>query len=494
MENNKNALEKKEIQKTIWSIAEDLRGGVSAWEFKEYIIGFLFYRYISENITYYINENEHKTNNLNFDYANLEDNVITDAIKESIIEEKGFFLYPSELFINVNKRAHNDENLNTTLGEIFKRIENSAKGHKSENDFIGLFDNINVNAKGLGVTVNERNKKLTQILNKIASMNLGSYADNSIDVFGDAYEYLISMYASGAGKTGQDYFTPQEVSEILARIAIQGKDFVRKVYDPACGSGSLLMQPIKLLGKDNIKQGIFGQEKEPTIYNLCRVNMFLHNIEYDKFSISQGDTLISPAHKDDEPFDVIVSNPPYSLKWEGDNNPLLINDERFAPAGVLAPKGKSDFAFIMHSLSWLSSDGTAAILCFPGIMYRGGDEQKIRKYLIDNNFIDAIIQLPSSLFFKTGIATTIMVLKKNKVDTNILFVDASNEFIKVVNSNKLTDENIKNIMTYYTNRENVRYVSTLAKYEDVKEKKYNLSVSNYVEKLEVKEKFGLSPS
>ena len=414
----KNTQERDELHRSIWKIADELRGAVDGWDFKQYVLGIMFYRYISENLTNYINKGEHEAGDKSFDYAKMSDEEALVA-KEGLIEEKGFFILPSELFCNVVNKCENDENLNETLEKVFNHIEESAKGSVSESDFAGLFDDIDVNSNKLGATVEKRNKKLASVLKNIAEMKL-SYGDNTIDAFGDAYEFLMSMYASNAGKSGGEFFTPQEVSELLTRLAVVGKIEVNKVYDPACGSGSLLLKALKVLGKENIKQGFFGQEKNITTYNLCRINMFLHDVDFDKFNIACEDTLIAPQHWDDEPFDVIVSNPPYSIKWEGDDNPLLINDSRFSPAGVLAPKGKADLAFIMHSLAWLSTNGVAAIVCFPGIMYRGGAEQKIRKYLIDNNYIDTVIQLPDNLFFGTSIATCIMVLKKSRPDTNVL--------------------------------------------------------------------------
>ena len=437
--------EREELHKAIWSIADDLRGSVDGWDFKQYILGIMFYRYISENITNYINEGERKAGDTSFDYAKLKDGE-AEPERANLVKEKGFFILPSELFVNVVKRARDDENLNETLEKIFNNIENSAKGAESEDDFSGLFDDIDVNSNKLGATVGKRNEKLVKILEGIAGINLGKYQDNQIDAFGDAYEFLMSMYASNAGKSGGEFYTPQEVSELLTRLAIVGKTSVNKVYDPACGSGSLLLKSAKILGKENVRNGFFGQEINLTTYNLCRINMFLHDIGYDKFNIACEDTLVSPQHWDDEPFEVIVSNPPYSIKWAGDDNAVLINDPRYSPAGVLAPKSKADFAFIMHSLSWLATNGTASIVCFPGILYRGGAEQKIRKYLIDNNFVDCIIQLSGNLFFGTPIATCIMVLKKSKKDNSTLFIDATNECVKVTNNNKLTDDNIDNIM------------------------------------------------
>ena len=485
-----NNREREELHKAIWSIADDLRGSVDGWDFKQYILGIMFYRYISENITNYINEGEKKAGNIDFDYALLKDEE-AETIRSEMVNEKGFFILPSELFYNVCKRAKNDENLNETLEKIFNNIENSAKGAESEDDFSGLFDDIDVNSNKLGSTVAKRNEKLVKILDGIASIKLGNYQDNNIDAFGDAYEFLMSMYASNAGKSGGEFYTPQEVSELLTKLAIVGKTSVNKVYDPACGSGSLLLKSAKILGKDNVRNGFFGQEINLTTYNLCRINMFLHDIDYDKFDIACEDTLTNPQHWDDEPFEVIVSNPPYSIKWAGDDNAVLINDPRYSPAGVLAPKSKADFAFIMHSLSWLATNGVASIVCFPGILYRGGAEQKIRKYLIDNNFIDCIIQLPDNLFFGTSIATCIMVLKKSKKDNSTLFIDASNECIKVTNNNKLSEENITNIVKIFENREDVEYTAKLVSNREIEENDYNLSVSTYVEQEDAREKIDI---
>lgn len=477
--------EREELHKTIWGIADDLRGSVDGWDFKSYVLGMMFYRYISENLTNYINAGEAEAGNTDFDYAKLSDEDAEQA-RADLVNTKGFFILPSELFINVRARAARDENLNETLERVFKHIEESAKGSVSEDDFAGLFDDIDVNSNKLGATVAKRNDKLVKLMNGIGEMKLGNYKDNTIDAFGDAYEYLMGMYASNAGKSGGEYFTPQEVSELLTRLAVVGKTEVNKVYDPACGSGSLLLKAAKILGKENIRQGFWGQEINLTTYNLCRINMFLHDIDFDKFNIACEDTLISPQHWDDEPFEVIVSNPPYSIKWAGDENPLLINDPRFAPAGVLAPKSKADLAFIMHSLSWLATGGTAAIVCFPGIMYRGGAEQKIRKYLIDNNYVDCVIQLPDNLFYGTSIATCIMVLKKSKTDSSVLFIDASKECVKVTN-NKLTDANIADIVNEFTTRAEAAHFAHLASYDEIVQNDYNLSVSTYVEAEDTRE-------
>ena len=447
----------------------------------------MFYRYISENLTDYVNKGEREAGNDDFDYARMKDEDALSA-KDSLVEEKGFFILPSELFCNVAQRASKDDKLNETLEKVFQHIVQSSVGSSSENSFAGLFDDFDVNSNKLGNTVAKRNERLTQLLNGINKMNLGSVTNHDIDAFGDAYEYLMTMYASKAGKSGGEFFTPADVSELLTRLGTVGKEKVSKVYDPACGSGSLLLKAVKVLGKDGVTNGFYGQEINVTTYNLCRINMFLHDIGFDKFNIACDNTLINPQHWDYEPFELIVSNPPYSIKWVGEDDITLINDVRFSPAGVLAPKSKSDFAFIMHSLSWLATNGTAAIVCFPGIMYRGNAEKKIRKYLIDNNFIDCIIQLPSNLFFGTSIATCIMVLKKNKKDDKTLFIDASNECVKVTNNNKLTQENIEHIVKYFADRKEIDHIVHVAQYQEIVDNDYNLSVSSYVEAEDKREK------
>lgn len=478
--------EREELHRAIWAIADELRGSVDGWDFKAYVLGMMFYRYISENLATYIDEGEHRAGNPNFSYAEISDEMAETA-REDMVKTKGFFILPSELFCNLKKRAKDDENLNVTLEGILKHIEESAKGSESEKNFSGLFEDVDVNSNKLGKTVAERNAKIVKLLNGVSDMELGDYKNHNIDTFGDAYEFLMSMYASNAGKSGGEFFTPQEVSELLTRIAVVGKKEVNKVYDPACGSGSLLLKSAKILGKDHVRNGFFGQEINPTTFNLCRINMFLHDIDYDKFDIAYGDTLLDPQHWDDEPFEVIVSNPPYSIKWKGDDDPILINDERFSPAGVLAPKSKADLAFIMHSLAWLATNGTAAIVCFPGIMYRGGAEKKIRKYLVDNNYVDCIIQLPENLFFGTSIATCIMVLRKSKTDNSVLFIDASSEFEKVTNNNKLTPENIEKIVNEFVSRADVEFFSRSVPYSEIQENDFNLSVSTYVEKEDKRE-------
>jgi len=471
--------ERAELHRAIWQIANDLRGSVDGWDFKQYVLGILFYRFISENLTNYINDGERRAGKKDFGYAALSDKE-AEFGRVDTVKEKGFYILPSELFANVRKNARNDANLNETLTTVFRNIENSAKGANSEDDIKGLFDDLDVNSNKLGGTVEKRNQKLAKLFEAIGDLGLGNYYDNTIDAFGDAYEFLMTMYAANAGKSGGEFFTPQEVSELLAEITTVGKKEVNKVYDPACGSGSLLLKFVKVLGKENVRQGFFGQEVNLTIYNLCRINMFLHDINYDNFDIAHGDTLIDPKHWDDEPFDAIVSNPPYSIHWEGDANPLLINDPRFSPAGVLAPKSKADLAFTMHMLAWLSTIGTAAIVEFPGVLYRGGAEQKIRKYLIDNNYIDTVIQLPPDLFFGTTIATCIIVLKKSKKDNKTLFIDASAEFVRGGNKNKLSETNRKKILAAFIVRQDAEYFAKLVDNKTIAENDYNIAVSSYV--------------
>lgn len=483
---NKKEMERAELHRAIWQIANDLRGRVDGWDFKQYVLGTLFYRYISEKLTDYLNDEAREAGDATFDYAALPD-AEAETERVNIVNEQGFFILPSELFQNVRRNAPMNENLNETLELVFHNIERSAAGTASEGDLAGLFEDLDVNNNKLGATVVERNAKLVKLLDGIGDMSLGRYQDNTIDAFGDAYEYLMRMYASNAGKSGGEFFTPQEVSELLTHLTIVGKTQVNKVYDPACGSGSLLLKFAKILGKENVRNGFYGQDDNLTFYNLCRINMFLHDINFDDFDIAYGNTLLDPKHWDDEPFEAIVSNPPYSQEWPGKENPLLINDPRYAPAGVLAPVSKSDFAFIMHALTWLANNGTAAIVCFPGIMYRGGAEKKIRQYLIDSNFVDAVIQLPDNLFFGTTIATCIMVLKKSKPDTTTVFIDASKEYVKVTNSNKLSQENIENILKLYTDRVDVEHVVRVVKGAEIAAEDYNFSVSTYVEPEDTRE-------
>ncbi len=471
--------ERAELHRAIWQIANDLRGSIDGWDFKQYVLGMLFYRFISENLTSYINADEQRSGKKDFDYSKLSDKD-AEFGRADTVKEKGFYILPSELFTNVLRVARNNTGLNETLSAVFRDIENSAKGSDSEDDLKGLFKDLDVNSDKLGSTVEKRNQKLVKIIESIGNLRLGNYSDNTIDAFGDAYEFLMTMYASNAGKSGGEFYTPQEVSELLAEITTVGKTEVNKVYDPACGSGSLLLKFAKVLGKENVRQGFYGQEINLTTYNLCRINMFLHDINYNHFNISHGDTLTDPKHWDDEPFDAIVSNPPYSIHWEGDANPLLINDPRFSPAGVLAPKSKADLAFTMHMLAWLSTSGTAAIVEFPGVLYRGGAEQKIRKYLVDNNYVDAVIQLPPDLFFGTTIATCIIVLKKSKKDNKTLFINASAEFVRGGNKNKLSDTNRKKVLEAFITRKDSEYFAKLVDNKTISENDYNIAVSSYV--------------
>lgn len=491
MENNtletNGARQRAELHRKIWAIADDVRGAVDGWDFKQYILGILFYRFISENITEYFNLVEREAGDTEFDYAKISDEEAETDFRPNTVEEKGFFILPSQLFENVVKTANTNENLNTDLANIFKSIEASAIGFASEDDIKGLFEDVDTTSNRLGGTVAEKNKRLADILIGISEINFGKFEDNDIDAFGDAYEYLISNYASNAGKSGGEFFTPQTVSKLLARLVMDGKSSINKVYDPTCGSGSLLLQMKKQFDEHIIDEGFFGQEINMTNFNLARMNMFLHNVNYNNFSIKRGDTLLNPLHNEEKPFDAIVSNPPYSIKWVGDADPTLINDVRFAPAGKLAPKSYADYAFIMHSLSYLSSKGHAAIVCFPGIFYRKGAEQTIRKYLVDNNFVDCVIQLPENLFFGTSIATCILVMAKNKTENKVLFIDASKEFKKETNNNILEEKNIENIVEEFRNRSDKEYFSRYVDKGEIEENDYNLSVSTYVEKEDTRE-------
>lgn len=481
--------QRQELQRNIWSIADQVRGAVDGWDFKQYILGILFYRFISENFQNYIEAGDENVN-----YPDISDEVMTPDIIDDAVKTKGYYIAPSQLFSNIVKTARDNEDLNTDLKSIFTAIEASAVGYASENDIKGLFDDLDTTSNRLGNTVVEKNKRLADVLEGINQLNFGRFEDNQIDLFGDAYEFLISNYASNAGKSGGEFFTPQNVSKLLAKIVMLGKNKrnkINKIYDPACGSGSLLLQARKQFSEHIIEDGFFGQEINMTTYNLARMNMFLHNINYDKFDIKRGDTLINPLHNADQPFDAIVSNPPYSIKWIGSDDPTLINDDRFSPAGVLAPKSKADFAFIMHALSYLSAKGRAAIVTFPGIFYRGGAEQKIRQYLIDNNFVEAIIQLPANLFYGTSIATCILVLAKNKPNTDVFFIDASKEFKKETNNNILTDEHIEKILSHFGQKEEKEYFTKAVKYDAIVENNYSLSVSSYVEAEDLTEKIDI---
>ena len=473
-----------ELKRRIWQIANDVRGTVDGWDFKQYVLGALFYRFISENFSRYIEGGDES-----IDYAKLGDDIITNEIEDDAVKTKGYFIYPSQLFENVIAKANDNENLNTDLKAIFTAIESSAMGYASEEDIKGLFDDFDTTSNRLGNTVKDKNSRLVAVLKGVNELDFGHFEDNKIDLFGDAYEYLIGNYAANAGKSGGEFFTPQHVSKLIAQLAIHGQKSVNKVYDPAAGSGSLLLQAKKHMDDHLIEDGFFGQEINHTTYNLARMNMFLHNVNYDKFNMQLGNTLTEPHFREDKPFDAIVSNPPYSVKWIGSDDPTLINDERFAPASVLAPKSKADFGFVMHCLNYLSSKGRAAIVCFPGIFYRGGAEQKIRQYLVDNNFVETVISLAPNLFYGTTIAVNILVLSKHKTDTKVQFIDASGEdfFKKGTNNNLMTDAHVAAIMKLFDRKEDVAHVALSVRMESVAEKEYNLSVSSYVEAKDTRE-------
>ncbi|MFY9259527.1 MAG: type I restriction-modification system subunit M [Gallionella sp.] len=471
-----------DLQRQIWQIANEVRGAVDGWDFKQYVLGTLFYRFISENFASYIEGGDESVN-----YAALPDDVITAEIKDDAIKTKGYFIYPSQLFANIAANANNNANLNTDLATIFSAIESSANGYPSEMDIKGLFADFDTTSNRLGNTVVDKNTRLSAVLKGVEKLSFGKFQENQIDLFGDAYEFLISNYAANAGKSGGEFFTPQNVSKLIAQLAMHKQKTVNKIYDPAAGSGSLLLQAKKHFDAHIIEDGFFGQEINHTTFNLARMNMFLHNINYDKFNLALGNTLLAPHFGDDKPFDAIVSNPPYSVNWIGSDDPTLINDERFAPAGVLAPKSKADFAFVLHSLSYLSSKGRAAIVCFPGIFYRSGAEQKIRQYLVDNNYVETVISLAPNLFFGTSIAVTILVLSKHKTDNKTQFIDASKLFKPQTNTNVLTDAHIAQIMQTFDDKENIEYFAKSVPYDAIAANDYNLSVSSYVEAKDTRE-------
>ena len=482
-----SAQQRAELQAQIWKIANDVRGSVDGWDFKQYVLGTLFYRFISENFASYIKGGDESVN-----YAKLSDSVITPELKDDAIKTKGYFIYPSQLFENVAAAANTNESLNTDLAAVFSAIEASANGYPSEQDIKGLFADFDTTSNRLGNTVKDKNSRLAAVLKGVAGLSFGNFEDNHIDLFGDAYEYLISIYAANAGKSGGEFFTPQNVSRLIAQLAMHKQKTVNKIYDPAAGSGSLLLQAKKHFDAHIIEEGFFGQEINHTTYNLARMNMFLHNINYDKFHIALGNTLLDPHFGDEKPFDAIVSNPPYSVNWIGSDDPTLINDERFAPAGVLAPKSKADFAFVLHSLSYLSSKGRAAIVCFPGIFYRGGAEQKIRGYLIDKNYVETVISLAPNLFFGTSIAVNILVLSKHKTDNKTQFIDASSLFKKETNNNVLTNDHIAQIMKVFDSKADVDHLSKSVDYDVIVANDYNLSVSSYVEAKDTREVVDIS--
>src|SRR5574344_129712 len=481
--------QRQELQAKIWRIANEVRGSVDGWDFKQYVLGTLFYRFISENFTNYIEGGDDS-----IDYANYPDDKISAEIKDDAVKSKGYFIYPGQLFVNIAKTANTNPNLNTDLKAIFDAIESSANGYPSEPDIKGLFADFDTTSTRLGNTVENKNSRLAAVLKGVEELNFGNFEDNQIDLFGDAYEFLISNYAANAGKSGGEFFTPQHVSKLIAQLAMHKQTSVNKIYDPACGSGSLLLQAKKHFDNHVIEEGFFGQEINHTTYNLARMNMFLHNVNYDKFNIVLGDTLRNPQFGDDKPFDAIVSNPPYSVNWIGSDDTNLINDDRFAPAGVLAPKSKADFAFVLHALSYLSSKGRAAIVCFPGIFYRGGAEQKIRKYLIDNNFVETVISLAPNLFFGTSIAVNILVLSKHKTDNKTQFIDVSGEdfYKKETNNNTITEEHINKIMEMFDSKEDIDHIAKSVDYEKIVENDYNLSVSSYVEAKDTREKIDIN--
>lgn len=499
--------ERQELYKTIWQIANDLRGSVDGWDFKAYVLGMLAYRYLSESLAGELNRGEREAGAVDFDYAR-QDECLEGQDRLNFVQNRGYYIEPGLLFENVMQRG--EDELNIYLDKALRQIEASGEGTGAAKMFEGLFTDMDLNSNKLGSNTEERNRRLKKLMQNIGGLRLGTYmndrvgsigraggVESGVDIFGDAYEYLMTMYAANAGKSGGEYFTPPEVSELLARIVTEnGKKKAPRgewrCYDPTCGSGGLLLKFLKILEYRG-EVTLHGQEKNVTTYNLCRVNMLLHGMNWSKLYIRNGDTLINPDPDLDErkPFDAIVSNPPYSLKWVGEDDINLVQDARFQGPGRLAPKGKADLAFVMHSLRYLADDGIAAIVCFPGVLYRTGAEAKIREWLVEQGHVDAVIGLPGKLFFGTGITTAILVLKKGLSDGKTLFVDASKYFVPSTNSNKLSDENIQGIMKILLDRKDVDHVAKLADKNTIREQEYNLSVSMYVEKEDTSEKIDI---
>ena len=473
-----------QLHAQIWKMANEVRGAVDGWDFKQFVLGMLFYRFASEQFVFRVEGGDSSIG-----YAQMADEEISAVERDMIVRRLGYYIAPSQLFQNVVRTATQDLDLNSHLKNIFNAIEGSALGYPSEKQLQGLFADFDTTSTRLGNTVQEKTRRLLAVMQGVAELDFGPIGEAQIDVFGDAYEFLISNYAANAGKSGGEFFTPQSVSRLIARLAMHGQREVRSIYDPACGSGSLLLQARHLERQRRFSGNYYGQEINLTTYNLARMNMFLHGVNYSKFDLQHGDTLLRPAHKSRLGFDAIVSNPPYSVNWVGDADPTLINDDRFAPAGVLAPRSKADYAFILHILDRLSERGRAAVVCFPGIFYRGGKEQKIRRWLVEGNYVESVIALPPNLFYGTSIAVNIMTLSKAKGTRAIRFIDASGEdfYSKETNNNVLRPEHIDHIEALFVSAEEEPHVARSVPFEEVAAQDFNLSVSSYIEARDTRE-------
>ena len=482
--------QKKQLEQQLWNIANTLRGKMNADEFRDYILGFIFYKYLSEKIENYGDEllKEDGLSYTQIDENSSDGKEMLESIKEDAIESLGYFLKPSELFSAVAKRGNSDKNnfILENLTGILRSIEQSTMGHESEDDFEHLFEDLDLTSTKLGKTEEQKNTLIAKVLSHLDSINF-ELKNHDRDVLGDAYEYLIAQFASGAGKKAGEFYTPQQVSKILAKIVTNKKTKLKSVYDPTCGSGSLLLRVAKEV--EDVSN-FYGQELNRTTYNLARMNMIMHDVHYRKFNIKQEDTLENPQHID-ERFEAIVANPPFSANWSA--SPLHMSDDRFSQYGKLAPSSKADFAFVQHMIHHLDDNGTMAVVLPHGVLFRGGAEGHIRKYLIeDKNFLDAVIGLPANIFYGTSIPTCILVFKKCREDSeNILFIDASNEFEKVKSQNYLTDENIEKIVGTYKNRSEIEKYSHNASLEEIKENDYNLNIPRYVDTFEEEDRIEL---
>ena len=478
--------QKQRLEQQLWNIANELRGKMGADEFRDYILGFIFYKYLSEKQHIFANELL-ETEDVK-DYTNVTELDDIEAIREESLEKLGYFLHPNELFNAVTIRGNADTKGKSNfiledLQGILNSIEQSTMGTESEDDFNQLFEDLDLGSTKLGRSVEARNTLIAKVLSHLNKIDF-ALEDAESDVLGDAYEYLIAQFASGAGKKAGEFYTPQQVSKILAKLVTMDKKRIKSAYDPACGSGSLLLR----ISREADVGEFFGQELNRTTYNLARMNMILHDVHYSKFDIKQEDTLEHPAHLD-RSFDVVVANPPFSAKWKGKDNPLNETDDRFSQYGALAPITKADFAFVQHMIYQLNGSGTMAVVLPHGVLFRGAAEGKIREYIIkEQNYLDAVIGLPANLFYGTSIPACILVFKKCRVhDDDILFIDASTEFDKVGNQNALTDAHVAKIIETYAKRESLDKYAYVAPLSEVAENDYNLNIPRYVDTFEEEE-------
>lgn len=481
--------QKKQLQTQLWKIANELRGKMNADEFRDYILGFIFYKYLSEKMTIFADKVLASDGKLYQDLNNNQpdDKAIIKAVETEALDSLGYYLEPTEIFHYVAEHGATNDNLIEQLEKILNSIEHSTMGTDSEDDFDKLFSELDLNATKLGKTVQTRNELIAKVLSHLDQIDF-LLEDSKVDVLGDAYEYLISQFAAGAGKKAGEFYTPQEVSTVLARLVTAGKKQLKNVYDPTCGSGSLLLRVAKYVEKVG---KFYGQELNNTTYNLARMNMILHAVHFSRFDIKQEDTLEHPQHIEDR-FEAIVANPPFSAHWSA--NPLFMSDDRFAQYGKLAPASKADYAFIEHMIYQLDGNGTMAVVMPHGVLFRGAAEGQIRKYLVaDKNYLDAVIGLPANIFYGTSIPTCILVFKKCRTNPdNIVFIDASQHFEKAKNQNRLRSEDIDKIIATYTARNTENKYSYVAKLAEIKENDYNLNIPRYVDTFEEEEPIDLA--